>query len=173
MFIGVRQRFFRCDEKDAGVRLSAATIASAKSLNERRPRSDLREQGCGGNIHSRLNDLCADDEAALPLRVRNFLQLLRTILWAELRVKEDRAFILWRVLSVLVDFSVEAPRLSHRIDDDKREAIALFDRIENLGGKCFGIFAGLNASGYGLLGQTNLLDGRRIDVEVFQFDRFR
>ena len=84
LFIGVGRRFFRCDEKDAGVRLSAAAIASAKSLNERRPRGDLREQSRGGNIHSRLNDLCADYEAALSLCVRNFLQLLRPILWSEL-----------------------------------------------------------------------------------------
>ena len=47
LFIGVRQRLFGCDEKDAGGGFSATPIAAAKSLNEGRPRSDFREQGCG------------------------------------------------------------------------------------------------------------------------------
>ena len=56
-------------------------------------------------------------------------------------MKEDWAFVLRRVLSLLVDFGVEAPRKFHRIDDDERESVALLDPIENLGGKSLGVFA--------------------------------
>ena len=70
-----------------------------------------------------------------------------------------------------MDFSVEAPRLLHRIDDDEREAIAVFDRIENLGGKCLGVLARFLAACDSLWSLSNILNGLRFEVGFLQFDR--
>ena len=86
-------------------------------------------------------------------------------------MKQDSALIFRHVLSLLVDFGVEASRLFHRVDDDERKAIAIFDRIENLGRKRFGVFAGLNATGYGLRSGAEFDDRIGSKVRVLEFDR--